>query len=154
MNLLLLSSICHKIFDNLPVHQRLPAEEVYFQVSSAAGIGDQEIQCFLSDLKRHKRPSSVVFSLFGETVLASQVAVMRDVEAERLHYCLSFHYVLDAGFVRIRCKKLSGLGKLGKIVKNRVNFLRLICIFKLCFYCFSRFGRLYCAGRLLRMDRV
>ena len=33
MDLLLLSSVCHQVFYNLPVHQRLPAKEIHFQIS-------------------------------------------------------------------------------------------------------------------------
>ena len=50
MKLLLFSSVCNQIFDHLPVHQRLSAEEIHFQIASVSGIGDQEIQRFLSYL--------------------------------------------------------------------------------------------------------
>ena len=109
VNLLLLSSICHKIFDNLPVHQRLPAEEVYFQVSSASGICDQEIQRLFPYFIGHHRTSSMIFALLGKTVFARQIAVMGNMETERLYYCLSFHDILYTGLMSIRCEELSCL---------------------------------------------
>ena len=56
MYLLLLSSVSYQIFYHLPVHQRLPAEEIYFQIATASGVFDQEIQCFLSDLISARLP--------------------------------------------------------------------------------------------------
>ena len=51
VQLFLLPPISHQVFHNLPVHQRLPAEEVDFEIPPVPGILDQEIQCFLPHLE-------------------------------------------------------------------------------------------------------
>ena len=89
MEFLLLSSVCHQVFDNLPVHQRLSSEEIHFQVLSGSGIGDQEIKSFLTHFKRHQCSSSMIFSLFGKTVSTGQITIMGNVQAQSLYYCLS-----------------------------------------------------------------
>ncbi|MPM31948.1 hypothetical protein SDC9_78505 [bioreactor metagenome] len=58
------------LFDDLPVHERLPAEEVHFQVGSAAGMRDQKIDRLFPHGKRHEGPFPVILSLAGETVFA------------------------------------------------------------------------------------
>ena len=70
--------------DDLPVHQRLPAEEVNLKVDSAAGMGDQEFERLTSHLKTHQCPLAVVFSLAGEAVVAVEVAGVGHVQAQRL----------------------------------------------------------------------
>ena len=82
MKLLLLSAVFDQIFYNFPVHQRLAAKEVYFQISSGPGIGDQEIQRFLADFVGHQGSSAVIFAFFGKTIAAGQIAVMRNVQAQ------------------------------------------------------------------------
>ena len=69
MDLFLFPSVCNQIFDNLPVHQRLSAEEIDLQVVTVAGIGDQEIKRLPANLKTHQRTAAMVLSLFCETVL-------------------------------------------------------------------------------------
>ena len=82
MKLFLLSAVFYQVFYNLPVHQRLAAKEIHFQVSSGTGIGDQEIKSFLSDFIGHQGSSAMIFSLFGKTIAAGQIAVMRNVQAQ------------------------------------------------------------------------
>ena len=50
LDFLIANSVCYQIFDNLPVHKWLSSKEIYFQISSASGMCDQEIECLLSDL--------------------------------------------------------------------------------------------------------
>ena len=106
MKLLLLSSVFHKIFHNLPVHKWLAAEEIYFQILSGAGICDQEVQRFLSYFKRHQCTSSVILSFLCKTVATCQVAVMCNMKAECLYNCLTVlgKFINDI-LVNIFCKK-------------------------------------------------
>ena len=70
------TSICHQILYHLPVHKRLSAKKVYFQVLSGTGIGNKEIQSFLSYFIRHQCSSSMIFPFFGKTIPTCQITVM------------------------------------------------------------------------------
>ena len=108
MKLLLLSSIFHKILYNLPVHKRLATKEIHFQILSGTGIGDQEIQCLLSNFKGHQRTSSMILSFFRKTVSACQITVMGNMKAESLYNSLTVlgKFVNDI-LINILCKKHS-----------------------------------------------
>ena len=98
VQLLLLSSVCHQILDNLPVHQRLSSEEIDFQILSGTRIRNQKIKCFLSYFKRHQRSSSMIFAFLGKAVSTGQITVVGNVQAQRFDYCLSifskfFYYI-------------------------------------------------------------
>lgn len=60
VDLLLFSSVTHQIFDNLPVHQRLTAEEIHLQIPPGTGIRDQKIQRLFSHFVGHQFPVAVV----------------------------------------------------------------------------------------------
>lgn len=107
MYLFLLTSVCHQVFDNLPVHQRLSSKEVYFQISSVSRVCDQEIQRFLSNFIGHQRSSSMIFSFFCKTIFAGKITVMCDVHTERLYHCLSLLHFPDILFINIFCKQLT-----------------------------------------------
>ena len=106
MKLLLLSAVCHKILDHLPVHKRFPAEKIHLQVASVAGIGNQKIKCLLPDFKGHKSPSPVVLALLGKAILTGKVAVMRNVQAQSLHNRRALFEIHDIVLVGILRKKL------------------------------------------------
>ena len=106
MKLLLLSSICHKLLHHIPVHKRLSSKEVYLQVSSAAGIGNQKIKCLLSGLIAHKSPPAVILALLCKTISAGKIAVVRNVEAKCLYNCLALLEIYDTLFVCIFCEEL------------------------------------------------
>ena len=101
MYLLLLSSVSYQIFYHLPVHQRLPAEEIYFQITAVARILDQEVQRFLTDFIAHKCSSSMIFPFFCKTVFASKVTVVCNMQAQCLYNCLSLLYFFDHAFICI-----------------------------------------------------
>ena len=101
MKLLLLPPVGYQIFHDLPVHQRLAAEEIHFQVPALPGIRDQEVQRFLSDLIGHQRPAPMVFAFFREAVFTRQVAVVGDVEAERLHHRLPLLHFVNITFIYV-----------------------------------------------------
>ena len=76
MDLLLLSSVCNQVFYYLPVHQRLPAKEIHFQISSASGICDQEIQCFCR-LRSSSGATAMILTFFCKAVTTGEVTVVR-----------------------------------------------------------------------------
>ena len=121
MYLFLLSSVSYQVFDNLPVHQRFPSEEVYFQISSASGISDQEIQCFLSYFVGHQCTSSMVFSLFRKAVLTGQVTVMRDMQTQRFDYRWPLFKMLDRIFINVLGKQHSLIGQLLNLFESRLQ---------------------------------
>ena len=53
MALLKLPAVGNQIFDDLPVHERLPAEKVHLEVPAVSGILNKEIQGFPTGLKTH-----------------------------------------------------------------------------------------------------
>ena len=65
------TAVLYQLLYNFPVHKRLTAKEIYFQVSAVSGIRYQEIQCFFADLKAHECTSAVILALFRKTVLAA-----------------------------------------------------------------------------------
>ena len=113
--LLQASSVGHQIFDDLPVHQRLPAEEVHLQIHPVAGICHQKIQRFLSDLEAHQRTASVIFALFRKTVFAGKVTVMRDMQTQRLDHRLPVLEISDVFLVNILCIKHPCVPQLQKL---------------------------------------
>ena len=109
IRLLQASSILDKILNHLPVHQRLPAEEVHLQIHTVTGVGNKKIQCLLSDFKAHQCPSSMIFALFCKTVTAGEVTVMCNMKAECFHNCLTLLKIKNIILINVRCKQLSKL---------------------------------------------
>ena len=147
MKLLLFSSVCDQVFDNLPVHQRLPAKEINFQIPSCSGIGDQKIQGFLTNFISHKRSSSVILSFFCKTVFAGKIAVVCDMQAECLHNRLTLDNLPDKRFICINNKKLSVCSQLCHIIQYISEFFFGIFPFQLIFQlvpCTFFFQRLHC----------
>ena len=63
--------IGHQILHHLPVHQGLAAEEIHLQIPSVTGVGHQEVQGLLADLKGHEGPLPLVFALACKAVAAA-----------------------------------------------------------------------------------
>ena len=78
---LLGAGVGHQVFHHLPVHQRLTAKEIHFQIAAASGIGNQKIQCLLTYFKGHQSSSSMIFALFCKTIFACKVTIMGNVKA-------------------------------------------------------------------------
>ena len=112
MQLFLFSSVCHQILYHLPVHQRLPAEEIYFQITAVTRILDQKIQRLPAHFIGHQRTSPVIFPLFRKTVFTGQVAVMCDMKAERLYHRFPLLYLPNIRLIDVLRKKQPGFGKL------------------------------------------
>ena len=100
-------AVSDQVFYHLPVHKRLPAEEIHLQIHPAAGVRHEEIQRFLSHFQTHQRPSAVVFALPRKAVFTCQIAVVGNVQAERLHYRLPVFEGIYVVLVDILRKKLS-----------------------------------------------
>ena len=116
MKLLLLSSVCNQVFDNLPVHQRLATEEIHFQIVSASGIGNQEIQCLLTYLVAHKSTTSMILAFFCKAVTTGQITIMGNVQTQCLNYrLLCLHNIVDIIFINILCIEFSGFDQLVQI---------------------------------------
>ena len=106
VQLLLLPSICNKLLYYIKIHKRLAAKEIHFQIAALSGIGNQKIQCLLTGLKIHKRAPSVVLALFRKTIFAGEIAVMCDMQAQRLDYRLMLLKINNMRLVNIFGEKL------------------------------------------------
>ena len=108
MGLLLLPPISDQVLYHLPVQKRLPTEEIHFQIPPASGIRDQEIQRLLSHLITHQGSAAMIFPFFRKTVAARQIAVVGDMQAERLHHrFLRLYDLLNIIFIDILGIELS-----------------------------------------------
>ena len=135
MKFLLFSSVFHKILYNLPVHKRLAAKEIHFQILSGAGISDQEIQRFFSYLKRHQRTSSVILSFFCKTISTCQITVMSNMKAKSLYNGLAvFGKFINNILINIFCKKHSLFLKLLTFSYRCFHILFLKTVAKLLSY--------------------
>ena len=132
MDLFLFPSVCNQIFDNLPVHQRLSAEEIDLQVVTVAGIGDQEIKRLPANLKTHQRTAAMVLSLFCETVLTGKVAVVRDVQAQCFHNGRTCLVVKNRFFIDIFCKEYTGIFQLLAFLQRFFYLFSWILVFQQC----------------------
>src|SRR5699024_1512383 len=95
MKLFLFSSIFYQTFYHVPIHERLTAEEIYFQIYPVSGIGDKKIQSLFSHLIGHQSSSAVVLSLLCKAVPAGKITVMGNVKTQCFYYCLSFFKMVD-----------------------------------------------------------
>ena len=77
--------VVHGILDDAEVHEGFAAEEVHFEHLPLPALSEQEVDGGKRRLAAHHLALGVVCALVRETVLAAQVAVVRDVQAQRLH---------------------------------------------------------------------
>ena len=101
------SCICHELLNNIPVHERFTAEEVHLEVSSRAGICDEEIKSLLTNLKAHERALTLIFTLACEAVFTVEIAGVCHVEAERLNHIAVILIIKCELFILIFGEKLS-----------------------------------------------
>jgi len=85
VRLLELAAVVHEFADDLEVHQRLAAEEVDLELVPVPRMRDEPVERPLAGLQRQKRAVAAEVAGRGEAVLAAQVAVVRRVQAHRLH---------------------------------------------------------------------
>ena len=74
----------HRIFHDGEIHERLPAEEIHLQNLPVPGLPDEEIHRGARDFVGHIFRSALIFPLSRKTILAAEVAVVADVQTERL----------------------------------------------------------------------
>ena len=79
--------IINGLLDRIPCHERLAAEEVNLDVAALARTLDDKVDRLLCHLKRHDLTAGAEVAGGCEAVLASQVAVMCDVQAQCLDRC-------------------------------------------------------------------
>ena len=132
MSCLLRTAVLHQLLYHIPVHKRLAAKEVYLQVHTVSGIGDQEIQSFFTNLKAHERSSAMVLSLFCEAVTACQIAVMGNVQAQSLHNRLSLLEIHNEITVYISGKQLFRIDQFLDIGHGIVNVLSTVFFCQFC----------------------
>ena len=97
-------AVLHQFLYHLPVHQWFSAEEIHFQIHTAAGISHQEIQRLSAHIKAHQSTPSMVLALFRKTILTGQITVMGNVKTESLHHRLPFLKIKHIILIDIRCK--------------------------------------------------
>ena len=91
------------LFDDIPVHEGLAAEEVDFEVPPCPGMGHEEVHRLFGHFKAHERPVAVVLALAREAVFAVEVAGVGDVEAQGLDdVTAAFFELAGEGFIGVR----------------------------------------------------
>ena len=64
------ASVCHEVFDHLPVHKRFAAEEVHFEITTRSAVFDEKIEGAFAHFVGHKRALAVIFALRCKTIFA------------------------------------------------------------------------------------
>ena len=80
----LLFGVIDGVFDDAQIHQGLAAEEVDFEHLPLSALSEQKVDGGERRLAAHHFALGVIRAFVGKAVLAAQVAVVRDVQAQRL----------------------------------------------------------------------
>ena len=152
MKLLLLSAVCHKILDHLPVHKRFAAEKVDFEIAARSAVFHEKIQSALSDFVGHKRTLAVILALRCKTVFAVEIAGVRNVKAHCFEHRIALCQNIDVRFECVFREKFALFFELFNVVYALQN----VCLaHALVFILFANiFGNLLCARMLVRVDNV
>ena len=120
MLLFLVMDIVYSLLYDMPVHQRFAAEEIKFAVFSRTAVGNQEIDSSSGYIKAHQHAPLAVSTLAGKAVLAAEVAVMSDIDAESLNDRTVFnrHFIIRVH----RSKENFLLDQLVKIIHDLIEF--------------------------------
>ena len=124
VELFLLPAVGHQLLDHFKIHQRLPAEEIHFQVLTGAGVLDKKIKSPLAHFIGHQGTFALVFSLPGEAVGAAQIAVMGHMKAEGFYNGLALFEIDGHIFKGIFCEKLVLLFQSLDIIKYVLQIFR------------------------------
>ena len=124
---LLGTAVFHQALHHVPVHQRLTAKKVHFQMLPVPRIGNEEIQGLFANLIAHQGTAAVVFPFLCKTISAGQVAVMGNVKAKGLDHCLALLKIHNKITVNILCKKLLHGDQLLDVLKGLSQLLG--CVF-------------------------
>ena len=94
--LFLLMYIINGLLYHMPVHERFAAEEIQFAVFPGTAVGNQEIHAPPCHIKRHEHAPLAVTSLACEAVLAAEIAVMGNIQAQGLDNgpVLNGHFII------------------------------------------------------------
>ena len=74
-----------ELLHDIPIHERLAAEEVHLEIPPCSRIFNEKIERAPTDVKAHQRAVAVKFALTCEAVGAVQIAGVGDVKAERFY---------------------------------------------------------------------
>ena len=132
--LLLAAPIGHQLLDHIKIHQRLAAEKVHFQIHAASGILNEEIQRLLSHFKTHQSTAAHIFAFVGKAVFASQIAVVRDMQAQRLHHCvplLEINHSIPVYILTHQTQGLAPLAEQGAILLKGTDICNHLLNFRL-----------------------
>ena len=80
----LLFGVVHRLFDDVEIHERFAAEKVGFENFATARIFDEKIDRLFRRFQAHELAAGVVGAFVGKAVFAAQVAIVADVQAQRL----------------------------------------------------------------------
>ena len=89
--LFLLAAICDDLLANIKVHERLAAKEIDLQMLSGTAAFHQKIDGSLSDGERHQHARTVKIAGGSKAVFTAQVAIMRNMQAERFDRAAAAH---------------------------------------------------------------
>lgn len=76
--------VCNSRLDDVQIHERLAAEEVNLEHLSCAAVPDEEVDRLFGGLRAHHLARGVIGALVRKAVLAAKIAVVADMQAERL----------------------------------------------------------------------
>ena len=142
--------VCNQLFHNFPVHKRLTAEKVNFQIFPKSRIIHKEIERLFPGLIGHQSAPAVILTFFCKTVPAGKVAVVCYMKAQRFHNSRTFHEFFNGRSIRFRGEERALVPEFFHFLKN---FLDLgLRIFKIILAAF-RTGQelLFCILRALRL---
>ena len=84
MLLFLLLHIVHRLLHHVPIHEWLAAKEIELAVFTRAAVSDEEIHRSSSHVEAHEHTPLAIAALAGEAILATQIAIVSDIDAQRL----------------------------------------------------------------------
>ena len=117
--------VIDRLGNGVPRHERLAAEEVHLDVAALARTRDNEVDRLLRDLGRHDLAALTKVAGGREAVFAAQIAVVRDVQAERLDRCADRNIAADVNVVVLR-EKLACLFQLVQLAVCLAHVVRRV----------------------------
>ena len=149
MLLLDASRVSHELLDNVPVHQRLAAEEVNLKVVASARVFDKEVKGALAYLKAHKSAIALILALTCKAIGAVEVAGVCNVQAESLYDLAVILVIAGKLLVLVNREQLSCLLERGDIV-DALKHLALVYVGQMlvslkhsCYYLFCRMALIH-----------
>ena len=125
---LLGTAVFHQPFYHIPVHQGLAAKEVHLQVLPVSGVGNQEVQGLLPHLIAHEGAAPMVLAFLCKAITAGQIAVMGNVQAQRLYHRLPLLKVYHKIPVNILGKELLCFNQLTDFLQSLLYILLAVSV--------------------------